>query len=424
MADLSPSSEADALLAGARRARDAGDLAAERRLLDRALAAAPRNARVLNALGMQALTVHDGARARDLFVQASHLDPGQPVLLLNVATAQRMVGDTAAERTALDQVLAVDRTSFTAHLRLAELHERSGDGIAAAQEWAAVVQMASATDPLPPLMAEALERGLAFLRKQNDGLSRRIDDKLGNELATLGADARRFSACVDHMLGRRPIYHNQCAGIHYPFLPADEFFDRRLFPWFAELESHADAIRAEAVALLADNGVQRPYVRQDAGTPGNKWSPLDNNADWSAAFLWEYGVRNEPLCARCPATVAALDAVPQTDIPGKAPTAFFSILRAGAHIPAHTGVTNTRTIVHLPLVVPSDCAFRVGGETRPWNEGEAFAFDDTIEHEAWNRSTEPRIVLIFDVWNPHLSATEQRLLKSMFQITGQGGVKP
>lgn len=422
MADPAPSP--DALLAAARRAREAGDLPAERRLLDRALAAAPADARVLNALGMQALAAQDGARARDLFVQAAALDPGQPVLLLNVATAQRMVGDLAAERAALDAVLAVDRTSFTAHLRLAELHGRTGDAVAAAQEWAAVVQMASATDPRPPMMEDALKRGLAFLREQNDGLSRRLDDELGAELASMGPDARRFSACVDHMLGRRPIYHNQCAGIHYPFLPADEFFDRRLFPWFADLEAQADAIRGEALALLADDGVQRPYVRQDAGTPTNKWSPLDNNTDWSAAFLWEYGVRNEALCTRCPATVAALEAVPQTDIPGKAPTAFFSILRAGAHIPAHTGVTNTRTIVHLPLVVPPDCTFRVGGETRPWTEGEAFAFDDTIEHEAWNRSAAPRIVLIFDVWNPHLSATEQRLLKQVFQITGQGGVKP
>ncbi|NTS64857.1 aspartyl/asparaginyl beta-hydroxylase domain-containing protein [Sphingomonas sp. HHU CXW] len=424
MANLSSSPDSATLLAGARRAREAGDLSAEQRLLERALAAAPTDARVLNAVGMQALAAHDGERARDLFVQASTADPGQPVLLLNVATAQRMIGDTAAERAALDEVLSIDRTNFTAHLRLAELYQRTGDAIAAAQEWSAVVQMASATDPRPPLMVDALERGLALLREQNDGLSRRIDDELGTELGSMGADARRFSACVDHMLGRRPIYHNQCAGIHYPFLPADEFFDRRLFPWFTDLEAQADVIRNEALALLVDNDVQRPYVRQDAGTPTNKWSPLDNNKDWSAAFLWEYGVRDEALCARCPATVAALEAVPQTDIPGKAPTAFFSILRAGAHIPAHTGVTNTRTIIHLPLVVPPACAFRVGGETRPWIEGEAFAFDDTIEHEAWNRSTEPRIVLIFDVWNPHLTTDEQRLLKTMFRITDQGAVKP
>ena len=90
--------------------------------------------------------------------------------------------------------------------------------------------------------------------------------------------------------------------------------------------------------------------------------------------------------ARCPRTVAALTAVPQVDIPGRGPTAFFSILDAHTKIPPHTGVTNTRLTVHLPLIVPPGCRFRVGGETREWRAGSAWVFDDTIEHEAWNDS--------------------------------------
>ena len=164
----------------------------------------------------------------------------------------------------------------------------------------------------------------------------------------------------------------------------------------------------------------RPYVRQEKGTPQNKWSLLDQSLDWSACFLWEYGERNDAVCALCPETAAALAEVPQTHLPGKAPSAFFSILRPGAHIPAHTGVTNTRAIIHLPLVVPEGCRFRVGGETREWKEGEVFAFDDTIEHEAWNDSDEIRIVLIFDVWNPHLTAPEQRYLTKLFEVVADG----
>jgi aspartyl/asparaginyl beta-hydroxylase (cupin superfamily) len=206
--------------------------------------------------------------------------------------------------------------------------------------------------------------------------------------------------------------------VHYPFLPADEFFDRERFPWFEQLEARTDAIRREALALLVSGAEAiRPYVRQEAGTPENKWSPLDHSLDWSACFLWEYGVRNDQVCALCPETAAALAAVPQNHIPGKAPSAFFSILKPGAHIPPHTGVTNSRAIIHLPLIVPPGCGFRVGGDTREWKVGEAFAFDDTIEHEAWNDSGEPRTVLIFDVWNPHLTATEQALLTKFFEIT-------
>jgi aspartate beta-hydroxylase len=206
--------------------------------------------------------------------------------------------------------------------------------------------------------------------------------------------------------------------VHFPFLPAVEFFERDQFPWLETLERRTAAIRDEALRLV-ENGIDliRPYVRQDAGTPDNKWSALNKSLDWSACFLWEYGVRNDAVCALCPETAAALADVPQNIIPGKAPSAFFSLLKPQAHIPAHTGVTNTRAIIHLPLVVPDDCRFRVGGETREWRVGEALAFDDTIEHEAWNDSDALRIVLILDVWNPYLTELEQQLLTNLFEAT-------
>jgi aspartyl/asparaginyl beta-hydroxylase (cupin superfamily) len=116
---------------------------------------------------------------------------------------------------------------------------------------------------------------------------------------------------------------------------------------------------------------------------------------------------------RCPRTVATLAALPQVDIPDRGPTAFFSILDAHTHIPAHTGTTNTRLTVHLPLIVPPGCRFRVGGETREWRAGEAWAFDDTIDHEAWNDADVTRVILIFDVWNPQLTLLERGLVREL-----------
>ena len=95
----------------------------------------------------------------------------------------------------------------------------------------------------------------------------------------------------------------------------------------------------------------------------------------------------------------------------RGPTAFFSILEPHTKIPPHTGSTNTRLTVHLPLVVPGGCGFRVGGETREWRPGTAWIFDDTIEHEAWNESDQARAILIFDVWNPQLTALERDLVR-------------
>jgi aspartyl/asparaginyl beta-hydroxylase (cupin superfamily) len=210
------------------------------------------------------------------------------------------------------------------------------------------------------------------------------------------------------------VYSSQCSGVHFPFLPADEFFDRSHFPWLEKVEKKTEAIRLELQSILNDRLELRPYVEQKSGTPPNKWTPLDGSLDWGTFFLWEYGVRIEEACARCPETIAALASVPQTVLPGRAPTAFFSLLKPKTRIPPHTGVTNTRAIIHLPLIVPPGCGFRVGGEVREWRVGEALAFDDTIEHEAWNDSDELRAVLIFDVWNPYLTASESRLMQRFF----------
>jgi aspartyl/asparaginyl beta-hydroxylase (cupin superfamily) len=111
-------------------------------------------------------------------------------------------------------------------------------------------------------------------------------------------------------------------------------------------------------------------------------------------------------------------------IKGRTPSVLFSLLRPGAAIPPHHGFVNTRLICHLPLIVPDGCAFRVGNDTRPWREGQAWAFDDTIEHEAWNRSDQTRVILLFDIWRPELTGEERAQVAAMFEAIddyGAGG---
>jgi len=45
--------------------------------------------------------------------------------------------------------------------------------------------------------------------------------------------------------------------------------------------------------------------------------------------------------------------------------------------------------------------------------GKAWVFDDSIEHEAWNDSDKPRIILIFDIWNPLLTPAERELASAL-----------
>lgn len=376
----------------------------------------PQTAQRANAQGLAALRAGDGPAAVEAFVTATEADPLAGPLWRNLAHAHRLCGDANHERAALERALALDRTDFAALLRMAQLLERLGDELAAMTAWSGVLQMAEAMPEPPPPLAAELAEGRHYVA----GLRDRLDAASRDALAPLAArldetEARRTQAFVDLALGRRSVFTNQCAGVFYPFLPADEFFDQRHFAWFAELEAGTAAIRSELDTLLAaGDEVLRPYVKMDEGTPANVWSELDGSLDWGACFLWEYGVPNAPIIARCPQTAALLEKLPLQRIPGRAPNAFFSLLRPGKVIPPHTGVTNTRAIVHLALDVPPACGFRVGGETREWVEGKAFAFDDTIEHEAWNHSDRRRAVLIVDTWNPHLSERECDAVNAYF----------
>jgi len=386
------------------------------------LAARPEHAGALNSLGVIALNAGEAERAIGFHRRAAQADPQAAVLWLNLAKAQRMAGDDEGERAALDAALAIDAVYFPALVRKAQLHERLGEDAQAIYFWQGVIQIAPGSGGgLDDLLGHAH----SYVRRRSQHLASTIDAGLADARAAASASLRRFDACIDVVTGRRRVFVNECAGMHYPFLPADEFFERSHFPWLDALEAQTDAIRNELEALLGSGAPGfAPYVQMAPGTPENKWTPLNASTAWNAYHLWHYGKPLADAQARCPATVAALSAVPQLHLPGRCPNVFFSLLEPGARIPPHTGVTNVRTIVHLPLIVPDNCGFRVGGETREWAAGQAFAFDDTIEHEAWNDSNELRAVLILDVWNPHITEEERALLLRYFDVADEAGLSP
>jgi aspartyl/asparaginyl beta-hydroxylase (cupin superfamily)/Tfp pilus assembly protein PilF len=369
-----------------------------------------------NALGLSALESGNVSEAIEHFTAATVADPSGIALWMNLAKAHRLSGDDAAERAALEQALSIDRIHLMSLIRLAELHERRNEVGSATDCWAMVLNLCSQFPDLTPELQAMIAHASAFVAAQQNALAAAVDSSLAKPLAAASdRDRRRASAAADFMLGRRKAFANQCHGFFYPFLPPDEFFDRDHFPWLEQLEAATSVIREELEAILvsADPGLS-PYIEMPPGTPRNLWSELDHSPDWSALHLWRDGERIDAVCVRAPRTTELVESLPLANIPGRAPAVFFSILKAGRQIPPHTGVTNIRTIIHLPLIVPEDCGFRVGGETRQWREGEAFAFDDTIEHEAWNRSDQDRALLILDCWNPHLSTDEQKIILSMF----------
>ncbi len=410
-------------LAEGQRASRAGRRDQARSHFEAVLAIDSEEPNARNWLGADALALGDASAAVTHFEITCKREPRERSHWINLASAHRQLGDANRERAALEQALGIDQTDLLALIRMAELHERLGEETPAAGRWNAVLALsASINDPAPEFVA-ILTHAKQYVGEQQQKLVDAVDRELADQLSEASArDRRRMRAAADAWLGRRPIYTNHCEGLHYPFLPADEYFDREHFAWLGELEAATGAILAELEAILADpeTGLT-PYISLPPGVPASKWSGLDKSLDWGAFHLWKEGERFDQACARAPQTAALVESLPLCHIKGRAPNVFFSILKAGSHIPAHTGVTNVRSVVHLPLIVPEGCEFRVGGETRAWVHGDAFAFDDTIEHEAWNRSERDRAVLIIDVWNPYLSEHERAMICRLYEAADVQG---
>ena len=375
-----------------------------------------------NWLGADALARADAATAAMHFDIACKSEPNERSHWMNLALAQRTLADVEGERHALEEALAIDQSDLLALVRMAELHERLGEDVPAAERWTAVLMLSASINDPSSEFAAILRHARDYVAGQKRKLDESVEAALAGPLSAASTrDRRRMTTAADAWLGRRPVYANQCEGLHYPFLPADEFFDAEHFEWLSELEAATGMIAGELEAILAaPETALTPYISLPSGVAANKWSGLDKSLDWGAFHLWKEGVRFDDACARAPRTAAMVEALPLCHIDGRAPNVFFSILKAGKHIPAHTGVTNVRSVVHLPLIVPPGCSFRVGGETRIWVRGEAFAFDDTIEHEAWNRSDHDRAVLIIDVWNPYLSDDERGMICRLYGAADAG----
>ena len=404
--------EAD-LFARASEAWQQGRRAESAALLETIVAADPRHLAALNTLAMIALNGGDATGARQWLERAVAVEPGAAPIWFNLYQAHDLAGNSERGMASLDRALEIDPYYVPAVLMKAELLHRRGRTPEAAAMFRAILAVGPNPDALPEPARRALASGIALVEAEDSAREAALAAPLAAVRAAFpDADLDRAMAYAEQRTGRRKVYVQQPIAGHFPYLPAIEFFAPEHFPWFAALEAKTGEIRAELLAVLdAPRDTLRPYVAFDSTQPVNQWAELNHSPRWSAFFFWEDGVRHDANCARCPATAALLESLPLLDLPGKGPTAMFSILEPRTRIPPHTGSNNVRTTVHLPLVVPEGCGLRVGAETRGVEPGRAWAFDDTIEHEAWNDSDSPRAVLILDTWNPLLSEAERAAVR-------------
>ena len=361
--------------------------------------------------------------AEHLLRQAVENDPPQPVLLLKLAGVQRAIGEPEAAMQTVERALAIAPRDFTALLLRASLLERAGRPGAAAA-WSHALSQRPPGE-LPPHLAKVVAQAERRVQEWTATREAQMTASVANAEFQADADERaRILRFRSNRLRRTRHYHSEPTDFHYPGLRELEFHPRSRFPWLEQVEAQTETLITELRAVMgAERAELVPYVQYEDHLPMDQWRPLNRSLDWTAIHLTRNGSMLDANTRHCPRTMELLQRVPQPKVPAAGPNAMFSLLAPQTQIPPHVGVSNTRLVCHLPLIVPEGCWFRVGNETRPWNVGEAFVFDDTIEHEAMNPTDELRVVFIFDVWHPDLSEVEREAVTALISTdTGGGGL--
>lgn len=356
----------------------------------------------------------DFAGARLCLEDVVQLDPARFPAWMKLAAMANAMGDAAAALRAANGALSVEPLDFTALLmRAMQLHNLGRTDEAGMAYGRALAQLPDAYPPqMEPVLEVARSRYRAWQQHQYDGLAAKV-----TAATPMTGKLERFISSALHI---EPFEREGPTHYCYPGLGDAGYYDDALFGWMAELEAATDAISAEFEAAVNAEAAQLvPYINYPAGVPLEQWAALNNNRDWTAIHLLQNGRRIEANARHCPRLMSLLARLPQPQVAGAGPNAMFSLLAPGAHIPAHTGITNTRLVCHLPLIVPEGCWFRVGDETRLWQRGKAWVFDDTVDHEAMNPSAELRVVMIFDIWHPALDAAERAGITAVIEAGGQ-----
>lgn len=408
-------SQINSLIQAAGTAAAQGRWSDAERLWKQVLIIDPKQPQALYSAGVHAYKRGQLNEALALLKQANNAAPNDPAILLSLSIVLRDQGNTTAEMQAIEAALTKDPYFLPGLVAKAKAHEHNGQIDQAVIAYRNVLKVVPNESQWPASLREQLTHGRKQVQRHSIQFADFLTQRMGSLISNLHpAEAQRWREVGAIMSGQSSPYPSVCNTLQIPRLPAIPFFERDSFAWVDALESMTEVITAEmTTAMTLDKDDFKPYIEYPPGTPVNQWHELNNSKRWSSYFLWFNGQEQHEHNKRCPETVKALAAVDIADIDGLCPNAMFSVLAPHTHIPPHHGETNARLVVHLPLVVPKNCQFRVGFEQRSWKVGETLIFDDSIEHEARNDSDELRVVLIFDIWNPLLSAGERDMVREL-----------
>jgi aspartate beta-hydroxylase len=410
----------------ARRLLREGRVAEAERACERVLEHSPDAVEALNVCAIASMRDGKAFRAIAMLERATRVAPDDAPSHHNLGRAYQAVRREDDAIASLRRSVELLPSYSVPRLRLAGLLEQRGDLDAAVVQYARALEDAQKKGQwldqasTPAGLKVLVERGVVLVRTRRRatllGLLDGLEAKYGRDSIERVAKGVRIYLREEQAV--YPDARQQPTFLFIPGLPTAPYFERELFPWIQELEAATDAIREELLGVLpSDLGSERVFTSEEIeqqnlrGTAG----PVS----WTGYYFYRHGERREDNCTRCPRTASAIDQLPLSVVPEHGPEVLFSIFKPGTHLLPHQGVTNSRVVGHLPLIVPRDCALKVGGEVHEWHEGRVVVFDDTYEHEAWNRSDTTRVVMIFDLWNPHLTEAERAAITDVVVNIGE-----
>lgn len=414
--------------AAARALVNAGRVPEAERAYTDLLREVPEDVDALNFLAICAHGRGQNDAALELLERAHRTNPDDAPTLVNLGTLRRERGNLDEAYAAMKRGTELAPDLFAARLRLAEILQARGQhaqavpvyfgAIMAAQARGQWLSAATTAPELQPLVNHAMRIVASGRRSLFLQLLQPLRERHG--AAALARVEKSLAIYLGDLQPDYPDPAQRPKFLYFPDLPTTRVFPRELFPWYANLEAQTEAIRAEMWAVLAEDQHFEPFLGHvDDQETLQKFLHGDGAMPaWNAFFFYRHGARYEANMARCPRTAAALAEAPLCHVREHAPEVCFSVLTPGSHILPHRGVTNTRVVTHLALVVPDNCALEISGQTQTWQEGKCFSFDDTFEHEAYNRSADTRVVMLLDAWNPYLTEAERSAIGELIGAIG------
>ena len=173
--------------------------------------------------------------------------------------------------------------------------------------------------------------------------------------------------------------------------------------------------------------LQPDYDVDSRGLEHNDNNEALHEGQWDWHSFIQNGQQSSQFASHCPKTARIIQGI-GNHLFDQNPFGFcfFSTLNGQSKIKPHSAPMNLRLRIHLPLLVPSNaspqnCGLRVGKQIREWIPGKAIVLDDSYEHEVWNDTLDPRVLLLVDIWHPDILLSERKEILEMFDYAKDQG---